>query len=233
MKLDILVIGAHPDDAEISAGGTILSCVAQGKKVGILDLTSGELGSRGSGELRLKEAEKASQILGIHARENLFFADGFFARNEDAIRKLIGKLRFYRPDIVLANALHDRHPDHGRAAGLIADACFYSGLRKIETGQEVWVPSALFHYVQDYYNRPDFVFDITPYWEKKIEALKAYSSQFFDPFSQEPETPISGENFFRFLQARAMDFGRPAGFLFAEGFVAARTVGINTFDHFR
>ena len=226
MKLDILAIAAHPDDVEISAAGTLMRSIAQGKKVGIVDLTQGELGSRGSAELRLKEAAKASEIMGIHARENLGLADGFFRDDEETIKKIIAVIRKYQPEIVLTNALADRHPDHGRAAKLVNDACFYSGLRKIETGQEAWRPKALYHFGQDYYQKPDFVVDITAFWDKKVEALMAFSSQFYDPNSTEPKTPISGEEFFDFIKARNMDFGRPAGYLIAEGFVAARAIGV-------
>lgn len=226
MKLDILAIAAHPDDVEISAAGTLMRSIAQGKKVGIVDLTQGELGSRGSAELRLKEAAKASEIIGIHARENLGLADGFFRDDEETLKKIIAVIRKYQPEIVLTNALADRHPDHGRAAKLVNDACFYSGLRKIETGQEAWRPKALYHFGQDYYQKPDFVVDITAFWDKKVEALMAFSSQFYDPNSTEPKTPISGEEFFDFIKARNMDFGRPAGYLIAEGFVAARAIGV-------
>lgn len=226
MKLDILAIAAHPDDVEISAAGTVMRSIDQGKKVGIVDLTQGELGSRGNAELRMKEAAKASEILGLHVRENLCLADGFFRDNEETMRKVIEVIRKFRPEIVLTNALSDRHPDHGRAAKLVSDACFYSGLIKIETGQDAWRPKALYHFGQDYYQQPDFVVDITEYWERKLASLKAYSSQFFDPMSAEPKTPISGEEFFDFIKSRNMDFGRPAGYLIAEGFVASRIMGV-------
>lgn len=227
MKLDILAIAAHPDDVEISAGGTVARSIAQGKKVGIIDLTMGELGSRGSGELRLKEAAKASEILGISARENLALADGFFTADQASMVKLIEKIRHYKPEIVLTNAPSDRHPDHGRASKFVRDACFYSGLRKIETGQEHWRPKAVYMFNQDYYNKPDFVVNVTEYWDIKMMALKAYASQFFDPNSSEPKTPISGEEFFDFLKSRAMEFGRPSGYLLAEGFMVDRAPGVN------
>lgn len=227
MKLDILAIAAHPDDVEISAGGTVARSIAQGKKVGIIDLTMGELGSRGSGELRLKEAAKASEILGISARENLGLADGFFTADQASMVKLIEKIRHYKPEIVLTNAPSDRHPDHGRASKFVRDACFYSGLRKIETGQEHWRPKAVYMFNQDYYNKPDFVVNVTEYWDIKMMALKAYASQFFDPNSSEPKTPISGEEFFDFLKSRAMEFGRPSGYLLAEGFMVDRAPGVN------
>lgn len=233
MKLDILAIAAHPDDVEISAGGTVLKSIQQGKKVGIVDLTRGELGSRGSGDLRMIEAEAASKILGISARVNLGLADGFFEINEASLRKIIEQIRIYRPEIVLTNAPSDRHPDHGRASKLVRDACFYSGLRKIETGQEAWRPKAVYMFNQDFYNKPDFVVDVTEFWETKMEALKAYGSQFFDPNSKEPKTPISGEEFFDFLRARSMDFGRPAGYLLAEGFMVDRTIGVEDLFHLK
>lgn len=227
MKLDILAIAAHPDDVEISAGGTVARSIAQGKKVGIIDLTMGELGSRGSGELRLIEAAKASEILGISARENLALADGFFTADKASMIKLIEKIRHYKPEIILTNAPSDRHPDHGRASKFVRDACFYSGLRKIETGQEHWRPKAVYMFNQDYYNKPDFVVNVTEYWDIKMMALKAYGSQFFDPNSSEPKTPISGEEFFDFLKSRAMEFGRPSGYLLAEGFMVDRAPGVN------
>jgi N-acetylglucosamine malate deacetylase 1 len=233
MKLDILAIAAHPDDVEISAGGTVLKSIQQGKKVGIVDLTRGELGSRGSGDLRMIEAEAASKILGISARVNLGLADGFFEKNEASLRKIIEQIRIYRPEIVLTNAPSDRHPDHGRASQLVREACFYSGLRKIETGQEAWRPKSVYMFNQDYYNKPDFVVDVTEFWETKMEALKAYGSQFFDPTSKEPKTPISGEEFFDFLRARSMDFGRPAGYLLAEGFMVDRTIGVEDLFHLK
>lgn len=233
MKLDILAIAAHPDDVEISAGGTVLKSIQQGKKVGIVDLTRGELGSRGSGDLRMIEADAASKILGISARVNLGLADGFFENNEASLRKIIEQIRIYKPEIVLTNAPSDRHPDHGRASQLVREACFYSGLRKIETGQEAWRPKSVYMFNQDYYNKPDFVVDVTEFWETKMEALKAYGSQFFDPNSKEPKTPISGEEFFDFLRARSMDFGRPAGYLLAEGFMVDRTIGVEDLFHLK
>ncbi|MEZ4799502.1 MAG: bacillithiol biosynthesis deacetylase BshB1 [Flavobacteriales bacterium] len=226
LKLDILAIAAHPDDVEISAGGTVLKSIAQGKKVGIVDMTMGELGSRGSGELRLVEAANASKILGVVARENLRLADGFFKDDKESMLKMIDAIRKYKPEIVLTNAPSDRHPDHGRASKFVRDACFYSGLRRIETEHEYWRPKAVYMFNQDYYNKPDFVVDVTEFWDKKMEALMAFSSQFFDPSSKEPKTPISGEEFFDFLRSRAMEFGRPAGYLLAEGFIVERAIGV-------
>jgi N-acetylglucosamine malate deacetylase 1 len=231
MKLDILAFGAHPDDVEISCGGTILKHIELGYKCGIIDLTHGELGTRGSGQLRLKEAEKSKQILGISARENLGFADGFFLNDRAHQLPIIEMIRKYQPEIVLANSVHDRHPDHGKGAKLVADACFLAGLIKIETGQDAWRPKAVYHYIQDEYIHPDLTIDITPYFDKKIEAILAFSSQFYDPESDEPNTPISGKEFLDFLHGRAMTYGRPIGAELAEGFTAARNVGVkNLFD---
>jgi bacillithiol biosynthesis deacetylase BshB1 len=226
MKLDILAFGAHPDDVEISAAGTILKHIDLGYKCGIIDLTRGELGTRGSGELRLQEAERAKGILGIEARENLGFADGFFEIDREHQLPIIKMIRKYRPEIVLANSVHDRHPDHGKAAKLVADACFLAGLIKIETGQDAWRPKAVYHYIQDEYIHPDLTIDITPYFDKKIEAILAFSSQFFNPDSNEPDTPISGKEFLDFLRGRAMTYGRPIGAELAEGFTAARNIGV-------
>ncbi|MFT4982581.1 MAG: bacillithiol biosynthesis deacetylase BshB1 [Bacteroidia bacterium] len=231
MKLDILAFGAHPDDVEISCAGTILKHIELGYKCGIVDLTRGELGTRGSGELRLIEAEKAQQILGIDARENLGFADGFFQNDREHQLPIIEVIRKYRPEIVLANSVHDRHPDHGKGAKLVADACFLSGLIRIETGQEAWRPKVVYHYIQDEFIHPDLTVDITPYFDKKIESILAYSSQFYDPESAEPDTPISGKEFLNFLKARAQVMGRPISAELAEGFTAARNIGVkNLFD---
>lgn len=225
-KVDLLVISAHPDDAEISAAGTILKSVSEGKKVALVDLTQGERGTRGSAELRMIEAQKASEVMGIHYRENLEMADCFFTDTPENKMRVIDAIRKYRPEIVFTNSLRDRHPDHARAAKLVADCCFYAGLPKIETSNQAWRPRAVYHFNQDYYNRPDFVIDITEHMQKKIETLKSFSSQFFDPNSQEPKTPISGEEFFDFIKGRAMDFGRFAGYQYGEGFVASRPMGM-------
>lgn len=227
MKLDILAFGAHPDDVEISCSGTILKQIDLGYSCGIIDLTQGELGTRGNAELRLQEAERAKEILGIKARENLGFADGFFLNDKAHQLPIVEMIRKHRPEIVLANSVHDRHPDHGKAAKLVADACFLSGLIKIDTGQEAWRPKAVYHYIQDEYIHPDISVDITPYFDKKVESIRAYISQFYDPDSEEPETPISGKDFLEFLKGRAMVVGRPIGAKYAEGFTAARNVGVN------
>ncbi|MGB0368097.1 MAG: bacillithiol biosynthesis deacetylase BshB1 [Flavobacteriales bacterium] len=231
MKLDILAFGAHPDDVEISCAGTILKHIELGYKCGIVDLTQGELGTRGSGELRLQEADRAKEILGLEARENLGFADGFFRNDEEHQLPIIEMIRKYQPEIVLANSVHDRHPDHGKGAKLVADACFLSGLIKINTEQEAWRPKVIYHYIQDEYIHADLTVDITPFWSKKLESIKAYTSQFYNPDSDLPETPISGMEFLDFLKGRAAVVGRPIGAKYAEGFTAARNIGVeNLFD---
>ncbi len=231
MKLDILAFGAHPDDVEISCAGTILKHVDLGHRCGVVDLTRGELGTRGSAELRMQEAERSREILRLSARESLGFADGFFAVDREHWLPVIEMIRRYRPEIVLANAVSDRHPDHSRAAQLVAESCFLSGLKKIDTGQEQWRPGAVYHYIQDRFAKPDITVDITPYFETKVKAILAFSSQFHDPESKEPETPISGKGFIDFLRGRAAEFGRPIGAELAEGFTATRNVGVkNLFD---
>lgn len=231
MKADILVFAAHPDDGEISAGGTILKHVAMGKKVVIVDLTEGELGTRGTSETRFQEAKESSALLGISERVNLGLPDGFFDHSKENKLKLIEQVRRFRPEIVLANALSDRHPDHGRAALLEADACFLAGLSKIETEwngekQSAWRPKAVYHYIQDIHSTPDFVIDITAFADQKIEVLKCFRTQFFDPDSKEPVTPISGKEFFDFLRGRWMDFGRQIGVTYGEGFHVRRAPGV-------
>jgi bacillithiol biosynthesis deacetylase BshB1 len=231
MKLDILAIGVHPDDVELSCSGTLLKHIASGRKAGILDLTRGELGTRGSAELRDKEADEAARILGIAVRDNLKMADGFFKNDSEHQLLLIQKIRLYRPEIILCNAVSDRHPDHGRASSLVSEACFYSGLKKIETSlngkiQEAWRPRAVYHYIQDRYLKPDFIVDITPYISVKLEAIKAFSSQFYDPTSREPQTPISSANFLQFVASRNANFGRDIQVDYAEGFTVERTPGV-------
>jgi len=235
MKLDILAFGAHPDDVEISCSGTLLKHIAFGQTVGVIDMTHGELGTRGNGPLRLQEAADSSRILGLSVRENLGLRDGFFRVDEDAIHAVIRAIRHYRPDIVLANATTDRHPDHGRGGQLVAEACFLAGLPKVTTQrdgrpQQAWRPRLVLHYIQDYHQRPDVVVDITAHFERKLESLRAYSSQFFDPTSSEPATPISGQDFFDFLRGRAKEMGRPIGATYAEGFTSARYLGVERLD---
>lgn len=233
MKLDILVFGAHPDDAELGAGGTIAKEVAAGKKVGIIDLTRGELGTRGSGEIRAKEAAASAKILGLQIRENMGFADGFFVNDKTHQMAVIQKIRKYQPEIVLCNAIHDRHIDHARGSELVSNACFLSGLRKIETfldgnkeSQSAWRPKQVYHYIQWKNLKPDFAVDVTEYIDKKMESIAAYASQFYDPESAEPETPISSKNFTDSIRYRARDLGRIIGVEYAEGFTSERFIGL-------
>jgi bacillithiol biosynthesis deacetylase BshB1 len=225
MKLDILVMAAHPDDAELSCAGTILKHIAAGKKVGIVDFTRGELGTRGTPEIRLLESADATKILGLQARENLGIRDGFFRNDEETQLKLIEVIRKYQPDIVLANALEDRHPDHGKGAQLAIDACFLSGLRQIKTGDlPAWRPAQVYHYIQDRYLEPDFVVDISSQWDQKEAAIRAFKSQFFDPNSAEPASYISSPDFLNFIQARAMEMGHKIGVKYGEGFQSQKTL---------
>jgi N-acetylglucosamine malate deacetylase 1 len=237
MKLDILAVGVHPDDVELSCSGTLLKHIQLGYKVGLLDLTKGELGTRGSAELRTEEATEAAQIMGAVVREQLDLEDGFFTQNEENLRKIIKIIRKYCPEIVFANAIEDRHPDHGRAAKLVADACFLSGLVKIETlnenniPQAPWRPKSVYHYIQDRALKPDFVVDISAYVDKKFESIMAYKSQFFDPLSSEPKTPISGKDFLDSIKGKDSVYGRYIGVQFAEGFNVEKTIGVqNVFD---
>ncbi|MCF8244518.1 MAG: bacillithiol biosynthesis deacetylase BshB1 [Saprospiraceae bacterium] len=236
MKIDILAIGVHPDDVELSACGTLLRHISQGKTVGLLDLTRGELGSRGSAELRDLEAAESARKMGATFRRNLGMADGFFQYSQENLLRIIEIIRWCQPEIVLANSIDDRHPDHGRAAKLVADACFYSGLLKIETSfegqpQQQWRPKAVYHYIQDKDLTPDFVVDISPFMEKKLELILTFRSQFYQTgeseFDKEPKTPISGKDFFEFVKSKNRAFGRPLGVGFAEGFIAHRTPGVN------
>lgn len=230
MKVDILVFAAHPDDAELACSGSILAHIALGKKVAIVDLTRGELGTRGSADTRDKESAAATEILGIHARENLQFRDGFFVKDEKHLLKVIETIRKYQPDIVLANAESDRHIDHGRAGDLVHDACFLSGLTKIETSQngesqKAWRPKKVYHYIQDRLSDPDIIFDITPFWDTKMKSIMAYQSQFFNPNSVEPVTPIATPEFLEMLQGRALEFGRRIGVKYGEGFTVRGNIG--------
>ena len=232
MELDILAFAAHPDDVELAASATLMRHIELGYKVGIIDLTQGELGSRGTIETRYEEAKVSSEIMGIHARMNLKMADGFFEINESNKRLIIEQIRRFRPQIVLANAIRDRHPDHGRASQLVSEAAFYAGLVKIETSwedvqQQAHRPNAVYHYIQDYSIKPDFVVDATPYFDRKMKAIQAFKTQFFNPESTEPDTPISGETFMEFIKSRARDLGRPAGFEYAEGFTVERNIGVS------
>lgn len=231
MKLDILVISAHPDDAELACSGTIAAQIAKGFKVGILDLTKGEMGTRGTPEIRLQEAEESSKILGLSVRENIGFKDIFFKDDEAHRLEIIKIIRKYKPEIVLANAVTDRHPDHGKGAAVASNACFMSGLRKIETSldgiaQDPWRPKYIYHYIQNNYIKPDFVVDITDYWETKTESIKAFRSQFYDPNNKEPESFISSSEFLDFIEARSREFGHSIMVKYGEGFTVERTLGI-------
>jgi len=219
-QLDILAFGAHPDDVELSCSGTIAKHIALGSKVGIVDLTRGELGTRGSAEIRDKEAAKAAQLLGVEMRHNLNFKDGFFKDDEAHKLAIIEKIRKYQPEIVITNAVSDRHPDHGRGSEISVDACFLSGLEKIETNQKVWRPRAIYHYIQFNNLTPDVVVDISEEMGEKLNAVKAYSTQFFNPESNESETIISSMGFLDSVSYRAKDLGRQANCEYAEGFLA-------------
>lgn len=232
MTIDILAVGIHPDDVELSCSGTLLRHTAQGKTFGLLDLSRGELGTRGTPEIRRREALESARLLGAAFRETLDIPDGLFTHHPDNWLEIVRVLRQYRPEIVLCNAPDDRHPDHGRAAKMVADACFYAGLEKIETfdneenKQEKWRPRAVYHYIQDVQLTPDFVVDITPWFARKMEAIRAFRSQFYDPGDESPNTPISGKDFLDFMEAKARVFGRPIQVEFAEGFICARTPGV-------
>jgi bacillithiol biosynthesis deacetylase BshB1 len=232
MKLDILVMAAHPDDAEMSCGGTMAIAVEKGRKVGIVDFTRGELGTRGTPEIRASEAKAASEILNLAVRENLDFRDGFFKNDEEHQMKLIRVIRRYQPDIVLANAIEDRHPDHGRGAALAVDACFLSGLRMIHTYEDdgtlqtAWRPKFLYHYIQDRYIKPDLVVDITKYWDLKEASIRAYKSQFYDPNSTEPESYLTSPEILDFLKARSQEMGHSIGVRFGEGYTKTKMLGV-------
>jgi len=233
MKLDILAIGAHPDDVEMSCGATIAKEIAAGKKVGILDLTSGELGTRGNAELRKEEAAEAASILGVSVRENLKLPDGFFENNKESQIAVINMLRKYKPEIVLCGAVDDRHIDHGKGSKLVSDACFLSGLRRIETkfegkDQEHWRPEHVYHYIQWKDLEPDFVVDVTGFMEQKLTAVYAYKSQFYDEQSEEPQTPISSKNATDSLRYRNRNLGRLIGTEYGEGFTVERYAAVNS-----
>ena len=233
MKLDILAFGAHPDDVELGCSGTIAKEVSLGKKVGIIDLTRGELGTRGSVEIRNSESAKASEILGVVVRENLDMRDGFFVNDEAHQFKVIEMIRKYQPEIVLCNAVKDRHIDHGKGSKLVSDACFLSGLRQIKTElngevQEAWRPKVVYHYIQWQNIEPDFVVDISEFMDKKMDSVLAYGSQFYDPNSKEPVSPITSKNFLDSVKYRAQDLGRLVGVEYAEGFTTERYLAVNS-----
>ncbi len=235
MPVDILAIGAHPDDVELSAAGTLLRHADKGYSFGLLDLTRGELGSRGTAELRTQEALASARLLGATFREQLDLPDGFFDYSRENILRVTRVIRAWRPRIVLCNAPNDRHPDHGKAARLVADACFYAGLIKIDTVdargavQDPWRPVSVFHYVQDRQLTPHFIVDITPYFERKMAAIRTFRSQFYDPDRAEegPQTPISSKDFLDLIEAKARVFGRSAQVRYAEGFLCARIPAVD------
>ena len=233
MKLDILAFGAHPDDVELGCAGTLAKEVSLGNLVGIIDLTQGELGTRGSAEIRFQEATNAAQILGVTVRENLKMRDGFFVNDEAHQLQVIKMIRKYKPEIVLCNAVDDRHIDHAKGSKLISDACFLAGLQKVETKlegtvQETWRPKGVYHYIQWKSIEPDFVVDITGFMDRKMEAIMAYDSQFYNPNTNEPVTPIATKNFLDSIKYRSQDLGRFIGTDFAEGFTAERYVAVNS-----
>lgn len=233
MKLDILAFGAHPDDIELSCAGTLAKEVANGKKVGIVDLTRGELGTRGTEKTRDDEAKDAAAILGVSVRENLGFADGFFINDKTHQMEVIRMIRKYQPEIVICNAIHDRHIDHGKASQLVSDACFLSGLKKIETQaegelQEKWRPKQVYHYIQWKNITPEIIVDITGFEDTKMKSVLAYKTQFFNPESKEPQTPISSKNFTDSILYRARDLGRLIGVEYAEGFTADRHIAVDS-----
>jgi bacillithiol biosynthesis deacetylase BshB1 len=237
-KLDFLAFGAHPDDVELGCSGAILKIQDSGKKVGVIDLTRGELGTRGSSKIRSKETELASKILGLNIRENLEFEDGFINNDKEHQLKVISVIRKYKPDFVFCNAPDDRHIDHPKASKLITDSCFLSGLSKLKTfdssgnNQEKWRPKNIFHYIQWKNLKPDFILDITGYMNSKMKAIKCYSSQFYDPNSKELETPISKKNFLNFIESRSADYGRIIGTEHGEGFIYNRIIGLGSLNDF-
>jgi bacillithiol biosynthesis deacetylase BshB1 len=234
LKLDILILSVHPDDAELGCAGTILKHISAGKKVGIVDLTRGELGTRGSAETREQEAAKSAAILGLAVRENIGIPDGFFQNTPEYQLKVIEVIRKYQPEIVITNAYHDRHPDHGRASELVEASAFLSGLRKIETYfngqlQEAYRPHLVLHFIQDNYIKPDILVDVTAFWDKKIASILAYGSQFFNPdWKDEPQTYISSPDFIQIIEGRAREFGKSIGVKYAEGFISKKILGVDS-----
>lgn len=231
-KINLLAFAAHPDDVEIGISGTMIKHRKNGLTTGVVDLTRGELGTRGTAEIRAKESERATEILGLTVRENLGMKDGFFEYNEENLTAIARCIRKYQPDIALCNAISDRHPDHGKGHKIVADACFLAGLLKIELKDEQgnnlspWRPKAVYSYIQDYYIEPDFVIDVTEVWEERTKSLMCFESQFFNPDSKEPETPISSMSFLQHVEGRAIQFGRFIGVKYAEGFNVVRPAGV-------
>ena len=236
MKADILAFAAHPDDIELAACGTLIKHITAGQQCGIVDLTKGQLGSRGNPKLRMEESAKATEILGLSFRENLGMEDGWFRADKEHIMQVAKMIRKYRPDVVLANALTDRHPDHGRGADLVREAVFFSGLIKAENeGDQLapWRPRVVLNYIQDRFLEPDVVVDISAHMDTKMEAIMAFSSQFYDPESKEPQTPISSKDFLEYVKSRARQFGRYIGVEFAEGFTVDKAVGVEDLTSLR
>lgn len=236
MKLDILAIGSHPDDVELGCSGTLINEIKRGKKVGIIDLTQGELGTRGTIETRYQEAADSAKIMGVAVRQNLKMRDGFFRNDEAHQMQLIQIIRQYQPEIVIGNILEDRHPDHGRAGWLIYDACFFSGLRQIKTvgddgeEQEKWRPKMLLHYIQDRFYEPDIIIDVSDVWEQRMQTVKAFRTQFLPDGSNDPQTYISSPEFMEALTARARSLGKRIGVKYGEGFVSKKNIGLRNLD---
>ena len=233
LKLDILALAAHPDDVELSCAGTLVKAIQQGKKAGIVDFTKGELGTRGTPEIRMKESAASAEILGLSARENLGFRDGFFVNDETHQLEVVKAIRKYQPDIVLANAYDDRHPDHGRASQLARQACFLSGLINVETEvggkkQSPWRPKAVYYYIQSIPHEPDFIVDVTSAWETRMKSILAFKSQFHDPKSGEPETYISSPKFLKMIESRGVHYGHEIGVDYGEGFTVDRKAGVGS-----
>ncbi len=233
IKLDILALAAHPDDVELSSAGTLIKAIQQGKKAGIVDFTRGELGTRGTPEIRMQEAQAAATIMGLSARENLGFRDGFFKNDEEHQLEVVKAIRKYQPEIVLANAIDDRHPDHGRASFLSKEACFLAGLAMIETvvdgvKQAPWRPKAVYHYIQSIPHTPDFIVDVSSVWETKMNAIRAFKTQFHDPKSGERETYISSPRFMKMVDSRGIHYGHEIGVEYGEGFTVERAIGTDT-----
>lgn len=233
LKLDILAFAAHPDDVELACGGTVIKHTQLGKKVGVVDLTRGELGTKGTPATRKEEAENASQILGISVRENLGLKDGFLSEDEESLKAIIKAIRKFQPEVVLCNAITDRHPDHGLAGKMVSRACFLSGLIKIDTGQEAWRPKVVYHYIQDRYIKPDMVVDITEQFEKRMEAVMAFKTQFYNPDDKGPQTMISSKEFLDGLKGRMLDHGRLINCTYGEGFTTERAVGTDNIFNFK
>lgn len=238
MKLDILALCAHPDDAEISCAGTLAKHISLGYKAGVIDLTQGELGTRGTVEIREKEAAEAARLIGLSVRKNLKLRDGFFGFSDEEKLKIISVIRAYQPQIVLTNAVRDRHPDHGKAAALVRECCFLSGLSKVKTEyegetQNEWRPRQVFHFVQSQYIKPDFIVDVSDFWNKKMEALQAFKSQFYNPQSHEPETFISNPGFMKLIEARGHELGYSIGAKYGEGFTVDHHLGIDNLFHLK